>query len=173
MEGDNDAWKFQGFFSPNSTQVPDEFFDDLAPRLSGAEVKALLYIIRRTFGFKKQCDNISISQMLNGIVKRNGERLDIGAGLSKSTLLRAIKSLADKSIILPTKQVDFRRGFIATNYRLHIRPLDTGPVTNPRELALRIKMGQGRLPQKQTKGMSQIQTKALVQKRDIQVTVRQ
>ena len=168
-----ETWRFQGFFSPNSTQVPDEFFDEVAPRLNGAEVKALLYIIRRTFGFKKQCDNISISQMLNGIVKRNGERLDIGTGLSKSTLLRAIKSLTDKNIILPTKQVDFRGGFIATNYRLHIRPLDAGATQDPKGSTLGIRMGQGGVSQNQTKGMSQNPTKPLVQKRDIQVTVRQ
>jgi len=56
---------FQGFRSPNYTQVPDELFDELMSTLSGAELKVLLYIIRRTFGFKKGSDTISLSQMLN------------------------------------------------------------------------------------------------------------
>jgi hypothetical protein len=120
MEPDAGQWTFKGFSSPNFTTVPDEFFDDLAPRLTGAELKVVLYIIRRTFGFKKQSDNISISQMLNGIVKRDGQRLDLGAGLSKPTLMVAIRGLTEKRVILPTKQFDFKGGCIATNYRLNM-----------------------------------------------------
>jgi hypothetical protein len=81
----NSPAKFKGFFVPNSTQVPDTLFDELMPDLSGAELKCLLYIIRRTFGFKKQTDTISINQMLGGITKLNGEELDRGTGLSKPT----------------------------------------------------------------------------------------
>jgi hypothetical protein len=44
--------RFKGFLSPRYTQVPDELFDELMAYLSGAELKVLLYIIRRTFGFK-------------------------------------------------------------------------------------------------------------------------
>ena len=43
---------FRGFRSPSYTQVPDELFDELLVELSGGELKVLLYIIRRTFGFK-------------------------------------------------------------------------------------------------------------------------
>ena len=65
------ATQFQGFRSPNYTQVPDELFDELMSELSGAELKVLLYIIRRTFGFKKDSDNISLSQICNGITTRD------------------------------------------------------------------------------------------------------
>ena len=41
---------FEGFSSPNYTQVPDELFDILMPSLTDAELRVLLYIIRRTFG---------------------------------------------------------------------------------------------------------------------------
>ncbi len=44
---------FSGFTSPNFTQVPDELFDVLMPQISDAELRVLLYIIRRTFGFKR------------------------------------------------------------------------------------------------------------------------
>ena len=57
----NNTATFQGFSAPNYTQVPDELFDDLMTDLSGAELKVLLYIIRRTFGFKKTEDTISLS----------------------------------------------------------------------------------------------------------------
>jgi hypothetical protein len=112
--------KFQGFYVPNSTQVPDTLFDELLSELSGAELKVVLYIIRRTFGFKRQTDTIAISQLLHGITKKTGEVLDKGTGLSKPTLLQAIKSLTDKNIILPTRQYDERGGFTATESRLNI-----------------------------------------------------
>ena len=48
-----DPYIFRGFDSPNYTQVPDILFDERMAHLSGAELKVLLYIIRRTFGFKK------------------------------------------------------------------------------------------------------------------------
>ena len=45
------------------TPIPDELFDEQLPYLSGAEVKVLLYIMRKTFGWKKDSDNISISRL--------------------------------------------------------------------------------------------------------------
>src|SRR3954465_9258610 len=90
---------FRGFRSPTYTQVPDELFDALLPDLSGAELKVLLYIIRRTFGFKRDSDTISLSQMLNGITRRDGTVLDRGVGLSKPTLLQALRSLSEQEII--------------------------------------------------------------------------
>src|SRR4029079_11268691 len=84
---------FRGFRSPNTTPIPDEVFDELLADLSGAEVKVLLYICRRTFGWKKESDNISLNQMLHGIIRKDGIALDRGVGLSKPTLLRTIKSL--------------------------------------------------------------------------------
>jgi hypothetical protein len=80
----------------------------------------VLYIIRRTFGFKRQTDTIAISQLLHGITKKNGEVLDKGTGLSKPTLLQAIRSLTEKNIIIPARQFDERGGFMATEYRLNI-----------------------------------------------------
>src|ERR671918_242761 len=91
---------YQGYSSPNYTPVPDELFDEQLPDLSGAELKVLLYVIRRTFGFKRDKDTISLSQMLNGLRSRDGRRLDRGVGLSKKTLLLAINSLEKKKILL-------------------------------------------------------------------------
>nr|MDP9471051.1 replication protein [Chloroflexota bacterium] len=64
---------FDGFASPNFTQVPDELFDVLMPQLSDAELRVLLYIVRRTFGFKRDADAISLSQMVSGITTREGQ----------------------------------------------------------------------------------------------------
>src|SRR5262245_54108957 len=93
-------WQFSGFAYPTYTSVPDQLFDELMPHLSGAELKVLLYITRRTFGFKKISDDISLSQLVNGIKKQNGEMLDQGTGLGKASVARALNSLEQKKIIL-------------------------------------------------------------------------
>src|SRR5712692_7217559 len=94
-----EAFRFKGFRSPNYTQVPDEFFDELLAALSLGELKVLLYVMRRTFGFKKGSDRISKSQLENGIVKRaTGEALDHGTGLSRRAIRLAVQRLVAKSI---------------------------------------------------------------------------
>jgi hypothetical protein len=129
------AERFQGFRSPNYTQVPDELFDELLSELSGAELKTLLYIIRRTFGFKRESDNISLSQMLGGIKTTDGRRLDNGAGLSKPTLLKSLRDLTTRNIIIPERRSSREKGNQPTNYRLNIlhdanRTTPTGPSSN-------------------------------------------
>src|SRR5689334_5415588 len=102
--------KFQGFRSPNTTPIPDEVFDELMADLSGAELKVLLYICRRTFGFKKEKDNISLHQLVEGITTKKGSRLDGGTGLGKASVARAVKSLEAKGIILRMKRQSKRKG---------------------------------------------------------------
>jgi hypothetical protein len=119
---------FSGFQPLNSTPVPDAVFDELLTELTGAELKALLYIIRRTFGFKKDSDNISLSQMLNGITTRDGRTLDKGAGLSKPTLLQALRSLQEKQLIETERQRSAEKGDEPTLYRLKFA--DTAPGQN-------------------------------------------
>jgi hypothetical protein len=100
--------------------VPDELFDEQLPELSGAELKVLLYIVRRTFGFKKASDNISLNQLLTGIVTKAGERLDRGTGLTKKTLLVALRSLEDKNIIRTERRQSAEKGNEPTTYRLNV-----------------------------------------------------
>lgn len=71
-----EPFRFAGFSTPNTTAVPDAFFDEVAPNLTEAELRIALYIIRRTFGFKKAVDAISFSQFLNGITTSDGRVLD-------------------------------------------------------------------------------------------------
>ena len=168
MNREHTSWKFEGFCSPNNTQVPDEFFDVLSPHLSGGEVKVLLYIIRRTFGFKKDRDNISLSQMLNGIIKKNGDRLDFGTGMSKPSLCRALKTLTEKEIIIPTKQFDYKGGCIATNYQLNFQERAN---MSTRPMATRFDAGKGTPGKEMRQGVSQNLYSPLVKKRDTQHTV--
>lgn len=163
MARSNDTWQFEGFSSPNTTNVPDQYFDWVSPRLSGAESKAMNYIMRRTFGFKKTSDNISLSQMLHGIVKKNGERLDLGAGLAKATLTDALNSLEAKGVIVRKQQWDEKRGgCIASNYQVRFK--ETTPGSN---------FGQGYdTPGSVSgQGLSENSTRPLGQKSDTQYTV--
>jgi hypothetical protein len=116
----DEDFEFSGFSTPNYTPVPDELFDQLLSRLSGAELKVLLYVIRRTFGFKKEADNISFNQICDGITTADGRVLDHGTGLSKSTAQLALKGLVKKRIVLATKRVSRERGNEPTTYRLNL-----------------------------------------------------
>jgi len=131
-----DSYKFPGFSSPRYTQIPDIVFDELQHRLSGAEYKVLMYILRRTFGFKKDADNISLRQMREGIVKSDGTRLDYGAGVqSKATLVSAVRKLEEMGIVLATRNSSNERGDEATTYTVNmggdarVQKLNTPPGT--------------------------------------------
>lgn len=130
-EGRGAKAPFRGYSSPNYTPVPDELFDEQLPDLSGAELKVLLYIIRRTFGFKRESDNISLSQMLNGLRTRDGRVLDRGVGLSKKTLLQAIKSLEEQEIILTERRRSQEKGDEPTSYRLNVQNGAAAAKTSP------------------------------------------
>jgi phage replication O-like protein O len=109
---------FQGFQFPTTTPVPDEVFDVLMPQLSGAEFKVLLYICRRTFGFKKESDNISLQQIATGITTKDGRVLDKGTGLCLTSITNAISSLERKEIIVRGKNRSAEKGFEASTYSL-------------------------------------------------------
>ena len=112
---------FPGFSAPHYTFFPDDLVDVLLPDLTGAETKVLLYIIRRTFGFRKDADDISISQLADGIRTRDGRQLDRGTGLSKSTVSVAVKSLVEKGCLLAIRNRDPERGDQATTYQLRFK----------------------------------------------------
>ena len=57
------------------------------------------YIIRHTWGYNKTSDTISYDQFMDGIVKKDGTLIDVGTGLSKSSVKRSIKSLEEKGFI--------------------------------------------------------------------------
>src|SRR5690606_19037402 len=103
---------------PTTTPIPDQVFDELLHLLSGNELKVLLYICRRTFGFKKESDTIALSQMVNGITTRDGRILDRGTGLSKATVARCLNTLEEKNIIRRIRQFSEERGDEPTTYAL-------------------------------------------------------
>ena len=113
--GDN-AKPFGGFYSPRTTPVPDNFFDEVMPELSEAELKVLLYVFRRTFGFKKRSDNIALAQMVAGIRRKDGSVLDRGTGLSKASVTRALKSLVERGMLRKVKRSSDARGDLPSTF---------------------------------------------------------
>ncbi len=111
--------QFPGFRRPNYTPVPDELFDVLLPDLRGAELKVLLYIVRRTFGFKKERDAISFNQFLRGVHSRDGQTLDGGCGVrDRTTLARALRALERMGAISAERSTDERGESETTMYSL-------------------------------------------------------
>ena len=81
-----------------------------------------MYIIRRTFGFKKDSDHISLRQICSGIKTREGEVLDKGTGLSLSTVQIALKGLLEKNCVITERNRSKAKGDEPTTYSLHMLP---------------------------------------------------
>jgi hypothetical protein len=109
-----------GFTKPTTTQTPDALFDYWLTRLTGSELRVLLYAIRRTFGFGKDSDAISLNQFLHGITTQDGRVLDEGTGISRPALLAAIKKLTAKGLMVKTRQSTPATGDQVNVYRLVI-----------------------------------------------------
>src|SRR5947209_6337878 len=118
MDRSPDNGGFRGFRRPYYTVVPDDVFDNLLPDLSGAEIKVLLYVVRRTFGFKKDSDTISLQQICKGITTKDGRQLDRGTGLNKDTAVRAVKGLVERNIIRTERRSTPKEGDQPTLYSL-------------------------------------------------------
>ena len=117
---------FPGFRFPNTTQIPNEVFDTLMSKLSGGELKVLLYICRRTFGFRKDSDSISLTQIARGITTKAGRVLDQGTGLSKRHVVTALKTLEKRNIIKVSRAVDETGLHEVNTYSLNILDTESG-----------------------------------------------
>jgi Bacteriophage replication protein O len=112
---------FAGFQYPTTTPVPDEVFDVLAPQLSEAELRVLLYIIRRTFGFKKQKDPISLTQLVEGIKTKDGNVLDLGTGMSRRGVMKGCQGLVKKGVISVEKRLSDQGDYAVNIYSLRFQ----------------------------------------------------
>src|SRR4051794_9720916 len=139
MSDTTKPYEFGGFSSPNTTPVPDVLFDELLLRLDNAELRVLLYIIRRTYGFKRSTDDIAISQMVDGIRKKDGTVLDRGTGMSKGSVTRGLRGLLEKGVIVARRNTSKERGFEPTTYALKFKteantlvsPMRQAPLVSP------------------------------------------
>jgi hypothetical protein len=112
---------------PTTTPLPDEIYDEWVPLLGEAELKVLLYIVRRTLGFHKGTDAISLTQFAHGITTRDGRVLDKGCGItSRATLVRALTALEKKGLISARKGRNGAGGRSVTVYGLSWMPGGAG-----------------------------------------------
>lgn len=91
---------------PNYTQIPNELLDEWLPHLLEAELRVLLVIMRKTFGWHKIRDQISLSQ------------LEKHTGMLRQAIINAGKSLQKKGLI--KKTVSGKNGTENTVYELVI-----------------------------------------------------
>ena len=94
-----------GILVPSAFQVPNEVIDDgWLKELGGAEVKVLLYIIRKTFGFNKIAgDQIPLSQIIAGTGLSRQSALSSITVLEACALIRVVRGKSPDG----TKQVNF------------------------------------------------------------------
>ena len=130
----SEDYRFAGFAGDaHMTRVPDVVFDELLPHLCESELKVLLYIIRRTSGFNKTTDRISLTQFLAGIVTRDGRVLDRGCGIrDRATVIRALQSLARMGIITRHAGLRVRGKQYTTGYSLRIAGAPSAAPTTER-----------------------------------------
>lgn len=75
-------------FIPNSFQVPNALVDDLMAELGGIELKCYLLVIRKTKGWSKDFDAISLSQFVTF------------TGAGKTAVINALKNLVDAGLLV-------------------------------------------------------------------------
>ena len=82
--------KTGGVPSPNYTQIPNLLFDEILPHMKSlSELKVILAVARKTFGFHKRADLLSLTQIeeLTGL-SRQGVLDGVKAGLERGILQR-------------------------------------------------------------------------------------
>lgn len=145
---------------PNFTQTPNIFFDEIMPTLGHAETKCLLYIFRRTYGFQKDSDKISLTQFESGMKNREGEQLDSGTGLKRKSIYQALESLAQKGIVIVDRSENINRYSLYLDYKVGTQSTQTRCVKKP-EVGT-----QGNIQKKEKESIQKKDTKeALVEKK--------
>ncbi|CAM3862421.1 replication protein [Avibacterium endocarditidis] len=88
-------------FIPNSFQLPNVVVDDLIRDLTGAELKCYLVIVRKTKGWNKDCDAISISQLMEMTGLSNRAVIDACNHLTEIGLLTRQKGARGVNVFTP------------------------------------------------------------------------
>jgi phage replication O-like protein O len=121
---------------PNTTQVPNVLLDQVMRQVSDPALRVLLAIVRKTYGFQKTADNISLTQLqeitalsrqgvVNGIKalgplieirqgKREGNQYALNLNIETGQLVNGM----DQSTGLTSQ----RRGQITSQRRRHTKP---------------------------------------------------
>lgn len=94
--------------SPQYTPVPDFFFDTAMSHLNLAQTRIYLFICRKTFGWKKEYDDISISQIV------------WGTGLKEPTVKKETRNLCQMGLICRKGNSSQHKGSLPSTYSLNM-----------------------------------------------------
>ena len=89
------------------TTVPNIYFDEYLPELSCTETKVLLAIVRKTVGWQRESDEISI------------EQLQRTTGLSRNSVRAGLRGLLKRGLVI---ECDHAAGSKAASYRCVVPP---------------------------------------------------
>jgi len=88
-----------------SVAVPAVLIDRWMAVLSDAELRVVLYVCRRTCGWGKEADVISMAQFTGGIAARDGHVVDGGCGLRRpQSVYAALASLERRGLLALTRR---------------------------------------------------------------------
>lgn len=76
-----------GFANPNHTEVPNDLFDKFLPLMHESELKVVLHAIRKTRGYHRGSDEISLSQFVKA------------TGLSRQAVMDGLRAATERGII--------------------------------------------------------------------------
>lgn len=79
--------------------LPSLIAEEWLTKLNLAEIRCIIYICRRTWGFRKEWDAISIDQFVRGVVSKDGKRLDNGVGFAETKVRSTLRELEKKRLI--------------------------------------------------------------------------
>lgn len=100
-------------YIPNSAQIPNVFFDFWMSNLTPAEFVVLMAIARKTYGWQKEKDRISLKQLCQL------------TGLHKSSVIRSTERLIELKLVTKIKSKDsFDGGDAPNEYEIHINGPD-------------------------------------------------
>lgn len=113
--GSSESDEARGYAPPNYTQIPNVFLDEQMPKIhSLSELKVVMAVMRKTFGWQKDEDEISISQ------------LEDLTGLSRPSVNEGVKAALQHKIITRRK---VGNGYC---YRLNVKA-DSSKESLPKE----------------------------------------
>jgi len=100
---------------PNSTQVPNFLLDKLLPVVGFGEWKVISFVCRKTLGWHKREDRISLSQF------------ELGTGLSRPSVVKILTKLVETGLLLKTSNT------VGNIYALNLEYADTSELSSPAE----------------------------------------
>lgn len=104
-------------YIPNTASIPNIFFDHWMAKLTPAEFKLLMAIARKTYGWNKKKDRISLRQLTEL------------TGLNKSSVVRSTEDLVNMGLVLKFKtKGDY--GDLPNEYEINVDYIDKGVAKN-------------------------------------------